>query len=183
MASYPSSDSAARSTNAGDEGGSQRLGNPGHTRPSAWPMRTKSIHGRAACHYCGPCGRGLQERLRPSLRSQAMSFPANENRQASRCLRGPGAGTQWSTRPGRSAPSSYVDKATRTENQIRCRSVVVRPGKRMRIAGVLPVDIRNRRWSRTASRMGPGMWATGLTDTVGNGLSGHIPALEGSPPV
>ena len=38
-------------------------------------MLTKSINGRAACHYCGQCGRGCQTASAFSS-SQAMIFPA-----------------------------------------------------------------------------------------------------------
>ena len=43
--------------------------------PSRMAMLTKSIHGRAACHYCGQCGRGCHTASAFSS-SQAMIFPA-----------------------------------------------------------------------------------------------------------
>ena len=43
--------------------------------PSRMAMLTKSIHGRAACHYCGQCGRGCRT-ASAFTSSQAMIFPA-----------------------------------------------------------------------------------------------------------
>ena len=43
--------------------------------PSRMAMLTKPLHGRAACHYCGQCGRGCQTASAFSS-SQAMIFPA-----------------------------------------------------------------------------------------------------------
>ena len=43
--------------------------------PSRMAMLTKPVHGRAACHYCGQCGRGCRTASAFSS-SQAMIFPA-----------------------------------------------------------------------------------------------------------
>ncbi len=43
--------------------------------PSRMAMLTKSVHGRAACHYCGQCGRGCRT-ASAFTSSQAMIFPA-----------------------------------------------------------------------------------------------------------
>src|ERR1700684_4649124 len=43
--------------------------------PSRMAMLTKSINGRAACHYCGQCGRGCRT-ASAFTSSQAMIFPA-----------------------------------------------------------------------------------------------------------
>src|SRR5215468_9481024 len=43
--------------------------------PSRMAMLTKPVNGRAACHYCGQCGRGCQTASAFSS-SQAMIFPA-----------------------------------------------------------------------------------------------------------
>ena len=43
--------------------------------PSRMAMLTKPLNGRAACHYCGQCGRGCQTASTASS-SRAMIFPA-----------------------------------------------------------------------------------------------------------
>ncbi len=43
--------------------------------PSRMAMLTKPINGRAACHYCGQCGRGCRT-ASAFTSSQAMIFPA-----------------------------------------------------------------------------------------------------------
>src|SRR5258708_39875621 len=43
--------------------------------PSRMAMLTKPVHGRAACHYCGQCGRGCHT-ASAFTSSQAMIFPA-----------------------------------------------------------------------------------------------------------
>ena len=51
--------------------------------PSRMAMLTKSIHGRAACHYCGQCGRGCRT-ASAFTSSQAMIFPAMKTGHAQR---------------------------------------------------------------------------------------------------
>src|SRR5437879_7247320 len=91
--------------------------------PSRMAMLTKPVHGRAACHYCGQCGRGCQTASAFSS-SQAMIFPAMKTGKLNII-------TQAMVRElitddsGRVTAVSYVDKTTRTEKQIRCRAVVV----------------------------------------------------------
>jgi choline dehydrogenase-like flavoprotein len=79
---------------------------------------------------------------------------------------------------GRVTAVSYIDKATRTEKQIRCRSVVVACGAcesaRLLLnskSAAHPNGIAN----------GSGHLGRNLTDSVGYSLGAHIPALDELP--
>src|SRR6185436_15420222 len=91
--------------------------------PSRMAMLTKSVNGRAACHYCGQCGRGCQTASAFSS-SQAMIFPAMKTGKLT-ILTGAMARELVADATGRVSAVSYVDKATRTEKQVRCKAVVV----------------------------------------------------------
>jgi choline dehydrogenase-like flavoprotein len=144
--------------------------------PSRMAMLTKSIHGRAACHYCGQCGRGCKT-ASAFTSSQAMIFPAMKTGKLT-ILTGAMARELIVDKSGKVSAVSYIDKATRTEKQIRCRSVVVAASAcesaRLLLnskSTLFPNGLAN----------GSGHVGRWLTDTVGNGLSGHIPAFEGMP--
>ncbi|MSV27337.1 MAG: GMC family oxidoreductase [Bryobacterales bacterium] len=144
--------------------------------PSRMAMLTKSIHGRAACHYCGQCGRGCQTASAFSS-SQAMVFPAMKtgrltvipNAMARELITGD---------DGKVNAVSYIDKLTRTEKTIRCRAVVV-AASACESARLL-LNSKSPRFSNGLANSS-GQVGRNLTDTVGYGLSGHIPALEGLP--
>jgi len=99
----------------------QKLGIP--CIPSRMAMLTKPLNGRAACHYCGQCGRGCQTASAFSS-SQAMIFPAMKSGKLT-IFTGAMARELISDASGKVTAVSYVDKATRTEQHIRCRAVVV----------------------------------------------------------
>src|SRR5207237_683509 len=91
--------------------------------PSRMAMLTRPVHGRAACHYCGQCGRGCQT-ASAFTSSQAMIFPAMKTGKL-RIVTGAMARELITDAGGRVTAVSYVDKSTRTEKQIRCRAAVV----------------------------------------------------------
>ena len=70
---------------------------------------------------------------------------------------------------------SYVDKATRTEKQIRARAVVV-AASACESARLL-LNSKSTRFSNGLAN-GSGQVGRNLTDTVGYSLSGHVPALQ-----
>ncbi|MEX2260641.1 MAG: GMC family oxidoreductase [Bryobacteraceae bacterium] len=144
--------------------------------PSRMAMLTKSIHGRAACHYCGQCGRGCVT-ASAFTSSQAMIFPAMKTGKLT-VISGAMARELITNDEGRVTAVSYVDKATRTEKRIRCRSVVVAASACESARLLL-----NSKTSRFPNGLanGSGMVGRNLTDTVGYGLNGHIPALSGLP--
>jgi choline dehydrogenase-like flavoprotein len=144
--------------------------------PSRMAIITKNHNGRAACHYCGQCGRGCVTASNYSS-SQVDIFPVMKtgkvtivsNAMARELLTGP---------YGNVTAVSYIDKATRAEKQIRCRSVVV-AASACETARLLLNSKSPRHPNGLANSSG--VVGKYLTDTVGYGLSGYIPALEGLP--
>jgi len=151
-----------------------RLGIP--CIPSRMAMLTRSINGRAACHYCGQCGRGCITASAFSS-SQAMVFPAMKTGRLT-VFNGAMARELITDGSGKVTAVSYVDKATRTEQQVRCRAVVVAASACESARLLL-----NSKSPRFSNGLANGSGAVGryLTDSVGYGLSGHVPALAGLP--
>jgi choline dehydrogenase-like flavoprotein len=152
----------------------QKLGIP--CIPSRMAMLTKSIHGRAACHYCGQCGRGCRTASAYSS-SQAQIFPAMKTGKLN-VITGAMARELITDASGKVTAVSYVDAATRTEKQVRCRAVVV-AASACESARLL-LNSKSSRFPNGLAN-GSGVVGKNLTDTVGFGLSGYVPALAGMP--
>jgi choline dehydrogenase-like flavoprotein len=144
--------------------------------PSRMAMLTKSVNGRAACHYCGQCGRGCFTASAFSS-SQAMIFPAMKTGKLT-IFTGAMARELISDASGKVTAVSYVDKATRTEKQIRCRAVVV-AASACESARLL-LNSKSPRFPNGIANTS-GMVGRYLTDTVGYSLGGNVPALAGLP--
>jgi choline dehydrogenase-like flavoprotein len=144
--------------------------------PSRMAMLTKSIHGRAACHYCGQCGRGCRT-ASAFTSSQAMIFPAMKTGHLT-ILSNAMARELLVDDQGKVRAVSYVDKTTRTEKQIRCRAVVV-AASACESARLL-MNSKSTKFPGGIANSS-GQLGRNLTDTVGYAVSGHVPALEGMP--
>src|SRR5688572_1105492 len=150
----------------------EKLGIP--VIPARMAIITKNTNGRAACHYCGQCGRGCitasnysssQVQILPALKTGKLKiFPNSMARE----LITDGAGKVTAV--------SYVDKTTRTEKQIRCRTVVL-AASACESARLLLNSKGPGHTNGLANSSG--VVGKYLTDTTGYGLTGHIPALEG----
>jgi choline dehydrogenase-like flavoprotein len=136
--------------------------------PSRMAMLTKSVNGRAACHYCGQCGRGCQTASAFSS-SQAMIFPAMKTGKLT-VLTGAMA-RELVTNGGKITAVSYVDKATRSEKQVRCKAVVVAASACESARLLLNSKVAN----------SSGQVGRNLTDSTGYSMSGFVPALAGMP--
>jgi choline dehydrogenase-like flavoprotein len=144
--------------------------------PSRMAMLTKPLNGRAACHYCGQCGRGCQTASAFSS-SQAMIFPAMKTGRLT-VLTGAMARELVSDASGKVTAVSYVDKATRTEKQVRCKAVVV-AASACESARLL-LNSKSSRFPDGIANSS-GVVGRNLTDTVGFSMSGYVPALAGMP--
>lgn len=142
--------------------------------PSRMAMLTKPLNGRAACHYCGQCGRGCITASAYSS-SQAQIFPALKSGKLT-MITGAMARELITDDTGKVVAVSYVDTKTRTEQQVRCRAVVV-AASACESARLLLNSKSARHSSGIAN--GSGQVGRNLTDSVGYGLSGYVPALEG----
>ena len=145
--------------------------------PSRMAMLTKSVHGRAACHYCGQCGRGCKTASAFSS-SQAMVFPAMKTGKLTVLCDSMARELIYDSATGKVKAVSYIDKKTRTEQQIRCRNVVL-AASACESARLL-LNSKSSQFPNGLAN-GSGQVGRNLTDTVGYGLSGHIPAFEGMP--
>ncbi len=137
---------------------------------------TTPLNGRPPCHYCGQCGRGCVTSSNYSS-SQVQVFPAMKTGRV-KLFTDSMARELIMDSNGKVAAVSYIDKNTRTERQIRCRSVVIAGGACESARLLL-----NSKSSRFPNGVANGSGAVGhyLTDTVGYGLSAQIPALIGMP--
>jgi len=144
--------------------------------PSRMAMLTKSVHGRAACHYCGQCGRGCQTASAFSS-SQAMVFPAMKTGKLT-MFTGAMARELITDGSGKVTAVSYVDKATRTERRIRCRAVVV-AASACESARLL-MNSKSSRFPNGLANSS-GQVGRNLTDSVGYSATGYVPALAGMP--
>jgi choline dehydrogenase-like flavoprotein len=144
--------------------------------PARRAMITKPLNERAACHYCGQCGRGCLTASAYSS-SQVQIFPAMKTGKLT-VITDAMARELISGDDGKIQAVSYIDKTTRTEKRIRCRTVVLAAGAcetaRLLLnskSGRFPNGIAN----------SSGQVGRNLTDSVGFSVSGHVPALEGLP--
>jgi len=144
--------------------------------PSRMAMLTKPLNGRAACHYCGQCGRGCHTASAFSS-SQAMIFPAMKTGHLT-IVTGAMARELVTDSSGKVTAVSYVDKATRTEKQVRCRAVVV-AASACESARLL-LNSKSARFPEGIANSS-GVVGRNLTDTVGFSMSGYVPALAGMP--
>jgi len=144
--------------------------------PSRLAVITQPTNGRPACHYCAQCGRGCVTASNYSS-SQVQVFPAMKTGRV-KLFTNAMARELITDASGKVTAVSYIDKATRTEKQIRCRTVVIACGA-CESARLLLNSKSNGHPQGLANNSGQvGRY---LTDSVGYPLSAHIPALEGLP--
>lgn len=144
--------------------------------PSRLAVLTKPLNGRPACHYCGQCGRGCipasnyssaQVQIFPAMKSGRLQIVTNA--MARELITDPS---------GRVTAVSYIDKTTRSENQVRCRAVVV-AASACESARLLLNSKAPRHPNGLANSSG--VVGRYLTDNTGYHLAAHIPALAGMP--
>jgi len=151
---------------------SDKLGIP--CVPNRLAVVTQKTNGRAPCHYCGQCGRGCVTASNYSS-SQVQIFPALKTGKLT-LITGAMARELITDGDGKVTAVSYVDKATRTERQIKCRTVVLAASccESTRL-------LLNSRGPGHTNGLANSSGAVGrnLTDSTGFSLGGRIPALEG----
>ena len=137
---------------------------------------TRPTNGRAACHYCGQCGRGCVTSSNYSS-SQVQVFPAMKTGKVN-LITNAMARELITDSEGKVTAVSYIDKATRTEHQVRCRTVVLAASccESTRL-------LLNSRGPGHENGLANSSESVGhyLTDNTGFSLGGRIPALLGMP--
>ena len=144
--------------------------------PNRRAVITRRTNGRAACHYCGQCGRGCISASNYSS-SNVEILPALETGKLE-IFTGAMAREIITDNNAKVTAVSYVDKATRTEQQIRCRSVVLAASACESARLLL-----NSKSSHSPAGLAnnSGMVGRNLMDSVGFELWGDVPALAGMP--
>ena len=144
--------------------------------PNRLAIITKPTNGRPACHYCGQCGRGCVTASNYSS-SQVQIFPALKTGRVN-LITNAMARELITDETGKVTAVSYIDKTTRSEHEIRCRTVVLAASCCESVRLLL-----NSRAPRHANGLAnsSGQVGRNLTDSVGFSLGGQIPALVGLP--
>jgi len=145
--------------------------------PSRMAILTKPLSGRPACHYCAQCGRGCITASNFSS-SQVMIPPAAATGRFT-LITGAMAREIVVGKDGRAQAVSYVDKATRTEQQVHAKAFVVAASACESARLLL-----NSRSTLFPNGLANSSGAVGryLTDSVGSSGHGYFPQLEKVPP-
>jgi choline dehydrogenase-like flavoprotein len=145
--------------------------------PSRMAIITQQLNGRAACHYCGQCGRGCIAASNFSS-SQVMIPPAEKtgrfslitNAMAREILIG---------KDGKAESVSYIDKTTRTEKKVYAKSFVV--GASACESARLLLNSKSSSFPEGLANSS-GVIGRYLTDSVGSSGGGFFPQLMKMPP-
>jgi choline dehydrogenase-like flavoprotein len=145
--------------------------------PSRLAILTRSIHGRAACHYCGQCGRACG--INANFNSPGVHiFPAMKTGNLE--VRTGAMAREVVVGPdGQARGVSYVDKKTRSEVTVKAR-IVVLAASCCETARILLNSKSNQFPSGLANSSG--LVGKYLMDTVGSDVHGYLPILEDLPP-
>ncbi len=140
--------------------------------PARMSVITKPHNGRAACHYCGQCGRGCMTNSNFSS-PNTLIFPARKTGKLT-LLTNAMAREVSTDDAGLASGVSYVDKRTGTDRHVRAR-IVVLAASACESARLL----LNSRSSRFPQGIANSSGAAGkyLTDTTGTDVAGFIPKM------
>ncbi len=155
--------------------GCDKLGIP--CIPGRMAIITQSVNGRAPCHYCAQCGRGCttasnfsssQVLIPPALATGRLTLVTNA--MAREILVG---------KDGKVTGVSYIDKNTRTEQQVRAKAVVV--GASACESTRLLLNSKSTLFPDGLANSS-GVVGRYLMDSVGSDGFGYFPQLKKMPP-
>lgn len=140
--------------------------------PSRLSILTRPHNGRAGCHFCGQCNRGCKVNANFTS-TNVLILPAQETGKLT-IITGAMAREVTLNRQGKADGVLYIDKATRTEQRIDAR-VVVLAASACETARIL----LNSKSSRFPQGLANSSGTVGkyLTDTTGTDVGGYIPAM------
>lgn len=145
--------------------------------PSRLAVITKVHNGRAACHYCGQCGRGCISAS--NFSSSQVMIPAAEKTGRLRLITQAMARELIVGKSGTVEAVSYIDKQSRREEQVRARAFVL--GASACESARLLLNSRSSLFPNGLAN-GSGVVGRYLTDTVGSEGYGYFPQLAKVPP-
>ncbi|MEZ5395339.1 MAG: GMC family oxidoreductase N-terminal domain-containing protein [Bryobacterales bacterium] len=137
---------------------------------------TSNKDGRAACHYCGQCGRGCLT-ASAYASSQVEVFPALKSGKL-KLITDAMAREVSVDSNGKPDGVIYIDKNDRREHKVKAKAVVL-AASACESARIL-LNSKSK-YHPNGLANSSGQVGRNLMDTVGFGLSGYVPALEGMP--
>ena len=137
---------------------------------------TSNKNGRAACHYCGQCGRGCLT-ASAYASSQVEVFPALESGRLKLITEAMAREVSVDSN-GKPDGVIYIDRNSRREHKVKGKAVVL-AASACESARIL-LNSKSK-YHPNGLANSSGQVGRNLMDTVGFGLSGYVPALEGMP--
>jgi choline dehydrogenase-like flavoprotein len=145
--------------------------------PARKSILTRPRNGRAACHYCGHCGRGCS--TASNFQTPTVLLPPALKTGRLTIRTGAMAREVRSDAEGRATGVSFVDTATGVEETVRAR-IVVLAASACETARLLLNSTSARSPNGLAN--GSGVVGRYLTDSTGTSLTGFVPKMVGMPP-
>jgi choline dehydrogenase-like flavoprotein len=140
--------------------------------PSRLSILTQAHNGRAACHYCGQCGRGCA--THSNFSSPSVLLPPALKTGKLKIIPHAMAREVTVDASGLATGVSYIDKNTKRDNHVNARIVVVAGGA-CESARIL-LNSKSSRFPQGLANSS-GVVGKYLTDSTGTSVSGFIPAL------
>src|SRR5438477_3857076 len=145
--------------------------------PSRLSILTRPLNGRAACHYCGQCGRGCA--THSNFSSPSVLLPPALATGRLRIVANAMAREVTTDESGLATGVSYVDTQDSREHHVRAR-IVVLAASACESARLLLNSTSPRFPNGLANSSG--VVGRYLTDSTGLAVAGHIPKMEKSVP-
>jgi len=145
--------------------------------PSRLAILTKPLNGRPACHYCAQCGRGCK--TASNFSSSQVMLPVAQETGRFTLITGAMAREIVVGKNGKAEAVSYIEKATRTERQIKAKAFVLAASACESARMLL-----NSKSSQFPDGLANSSGVVGryLTDSVGSYGGGYFPQFEKMPP-
>ena len=144
--------------------------------PSRMAIITKSVNGRAPCHYCAQCGRGCISASNFSS-SQVMIPPAQATGRFT-LIPNAMAREIVVNKDGKAQAVSYIDKTTRQEMRVQAKAFVVAASS-CETARLL-LNSRSTLFPDGLANSS-GVVGRYLTDSVGSSVTGYFPQMAAVP--
>jgi choline dehydrogenase-like flavoprotein len=140
--------------------------------PSRLSILTRPLNGRAACHYCGQCGRGCA--THSNFSSPSVLLPPALATGRLRIIANAMAREVTTDENGLATGVSYINRTDRRDYAVRARIVVLAPSACESARMLL-----NSKSSRFPNGLANSSGVVGryLTDSTGLSVAGHVPKL------
>jgi len=145
--------------------------------PSRLSILTRPLNGRAACHYCGQCGRGCA--THSNFSSPSVLLPPALATGRLRIITNAMAREVTTDENGLATGVAYIDRTDRRDYAVRSRIVVLAPSA-CESARIL-LNSKSARFPNGLANSS-GVVGRYLTDSTGLSVSGYIPKLANGVP-